>query len=216
MSKREKTQVDMSRIDLPETLPEIGLHHGSAMWVLGELGFRGAASESTFNEYIKSLRKLGMPFDRGVIGLARRGLANYCYVHMMELALVLTLRVYHVVPDSILREIVRHRTTLYRQYKRAYSNRLTGIGTPVAIQVRGHQPIRMRGLFLDLQMDFSGGRLVNFGPPKALSPLEATFAFAERDLAARAFLPINLSALSEKIVATALQAPLIRRGPRSE
>jgi hypothetical protein len=70
----------------------------------------------------------------------------------------------------------------------------------------------MRGAFLDFQMTFSGAKLVNFGPPKLPSSFEALKVFAERDLAARAFLPINLSLLSERRVSTALRAPPIRRG----
>jgi hypothetical protein len=62
------------RHPLPTALPEIALYHGEALWVLAQLGFRGSAAESTFNEYIKSLRKLGAPFERGKNEAARRGL----------------------------------------------------------------------------------------------------------------------------------------------
>jgi hypothetical protein len=199
---------------LPESLPNIKLHHGEAVWVLAQLGFQGRAHKTTFQEYIKSLRKLGTPFERGGIGYARRGLANYSYYHLMELALVLTLRVYHVVPDAVLVEIVRCRRRLYRQYRRAYADRCSGLGTPAAIDAAGQGSILMRGAFLDLQMSFSGAKLVKFGPPKLLSSFEALKVFAARDLAARAFLPINLSLLSERLVSTALRAPPIRRGPR--
>src|SRR6478672_1612764 len=75
---------------LPLELPRIRLHHGEAMWVMARLGFQGEASRSTFYEYVKSLRKLGTPFDRGKIGSGRRGMANYSYCHLMELALVLS------------------------------------------------------------------------------------------------------------------------------
>jgi hypothetical protein len=68
-------------------LPPIKLHHGEAVWVLARLGFQGKANKSTFYEYIKSLRKLGTPFEPGRIGFGRRGLANYSYCHLMELAL---------------------------------------------------------------------------------------------------------------------------------
>jgi hypothetical protein len=61
-------------------LPPIKLHHGEAVWVLARLGFQGKANKSTFYEYIKSLRKLGTPFEPGRIGFGRRGLANYSYV----------------------------------------------------------------------------------------------------------------------------------------
>jgi hypothetical protein len=199
--------------DLPDPLPTIELHHGAVIWVLAQLGFQGGISKSTFREYIKSLRKLGTPFERGRIGYVRRGLAYYSYCHLMELALVLTLRVYHVVPDAVLVGIVRYRHHLYRQYRRAYADRCSGLGAPVAIRAAGHGSIRsMRGAFLDLQINFSGGKLVDFGPPKLLSSFEALKVFATHDLAARAFLPINLSLLSERLVSTALRAPLLRRG----
>jgi hypothetical protein len=199
---------------LPGSLPSIKLHLGEALWVLAELGFRGGATKSTFYEYIKSLRKLGTPFERGRIGYARRARANYTYYHLMELALVLTLRVYHVVPDAVLVEIVQCRHDLYRHYRRAYAERCESLGAPIAIDAAGHGLMSMRGAFVDLQMNFSGARLVNFGPPKLLSPFEALKVFAARDLAARAFLPINLSLLSERLVSTALRAPRLRRGPR--
>jgi hypothetical protein len=180
---------------------------------LASLGFQGSASKSTFYEYIKSLRKLGTPFDRGKLGLVRRGLANYSYDHLMELALALTLRVYYFVPDSILMGIVRHRATLYRHYRRAYAERCTGLCSPIKVQARGHVPIQLQGVFLDLQINFSGGKLVSFGPPVLLSPFEAITLFAERDVAARALLPINLSRLSERLIAAALHAPVIRKRP---
>jgi hypothetical protein len=200
---------------LPTSLPEIKLHHGEALWVLSRLGFQGGASKSTFYEYIKSLRKLGTPFDRGTIGLARRGLKNYSYCHLMELALALTLRVYHAVPDSVLAEIIRYRASLYRHYRRAYAERTTGIGAPIVVNAVDHTPIHMRGVFLDLQINFSGGMLVKFSPPRLLSPFDALSVFVKRDIAARALLPINLSLLSERLVLTALRAPVIRRGPRA-
>jgi hypothetical protein len=67
---------------------------------------------------------------------------------------------------------------------------------------------------LDLQINFSGGKLTSFGPPKLVSSFDALAVFAERDVAARALLPINLSLLSERLVSAALRAPRIRTGPR--
>jgi hypothetical protein len=200
--------------DLPGKLPNIRLRHGETLWVLSRLGFRGDASSSTFYEYIKSLRKLGTPFDRRSIGYPRRGLANYKYCHLMELALVLALRVYYVVPDSLLSEIIRYRHRLNRLYRRAYAERSSGLGAPITVQTSGRDaPIHIRGAFLDLQMNYSGGRLEKFGPPRLISPFDALAVYAASDLAARAFLPINLSLLCEQVVTIALRAPLITRGP---
>lgn len=47
---------------LPDQLQPIRLRHGQVLWLLTELGYRGAVSRGTFYEYIKSLRKLGIPF----------------------------------------------------------------------------------------------------------------------------------------------------------
>jgi len=208
----ESLRLNMLEEQLPKVLPAIRLHHGEALWVLARLGFQGKASKSTFYEYIKSLRKLGTPFEHGTIGHGRRRLANYSYCHLMELALVLTLRVYHVVPDSILAQIIRYRRTLYRYYHRAYADR--ELRARMSVQASKRVPIEVRGIFLDLQINFSGGTLTSFGPPKLLSAFEGLAAFAKRDIAARALLPINLSVLSERVVSTALRAPLIRSGPR--
>lgn len=198
---------------LPKSLPHIALHHGETLWVLSRLGFQGVASNSTFYEYIKSLRKLGTPFEHGKIGFGRRGRANYSYCHVMELALALTLRVYHAVPDAVLAQVIRYRQSLNRYYRRAYADRCSGLGAPIRVKVAGYAPIIVRGVFLDLQINFSGGALTAFGPPKLLSPRDALSVFADHDIAARAFLPLNVSALSERLVSTALQAPIIRSGP---
>ena len=51
----------VSIVSLPVELPDLKLHHGQALWLLTELGFRGATTQTTFYEYVKSLRKLGIP-----------------------------------------------------------------------------------------------------------------------------------------------------------
>lgn len=209
--RKQRIARDIADNQLPAILPKIALNHGRAVWVLQKLGFRGKTSDSTFYEYIKSLRKLGTPFRRGEIGLARRGRANYSYYHVMELALALALRVYHVVPDTVLAQIIRHRSSLYRHYRRAYIERSSGLGARTEIYTDTGSTFALRGVFLDLQINFSGGRLVSFGPPKVISPAEALQSFAERDLAARALLPINLSNLAERVITLAQSAPLRHR-----
>jgi hypothetical protein len=190
---------------LEPSLSDIKLRHSEVIWVLSRLGFQGSATTSTFYEYIKSLRKFGIPIKRGAVGRVGRGRAYYSYQHLMELALVLTLRVYYFVPDSVLAGVIRHRDALSRYYRRAYAERESHTGAPVLVRVTGHAPFRVAGVFLDLQLNFSGGRLVRFGPPRLLSPFEALTVFAHGDTAARAFQPINLSLLAERIVSTTLQ-----------
>ncbi len=202
-------------IPLPSKLPPIRLRHGQALWLLAELGYRGTVSRSTFYEYIKSLRKLGIPFGREKFRTDRRQLADYSYRHLMELAVILSLRVYHAVPDSVLRGIIQYRGRLDRLYRRAYAHRDTRSGQPVLIKAYGHKPIVFRGLFLDLNIIFSGGRLVRFGPPELLPAIRALQRFSQSTMLARPLLPMNLSLLSEQIVSLALRAPEIRSGPRA-
>ena len=212
MSARTRRRFRTHKEILPTELPNIGLRHGEAIWLLTELGFRGDATKSTFHEYVKSLRKLGSPFKPGEVGFSRRGLANYSYYHLMELSLVLALRVYNAVPDSVLLEIVQYRAMLRQCYRRAYLERGVGVGAPIRLKMLGKAPIKLRGAFLDLQMNFSGGRLIQFGPPRILSPYDAVDIYAKNDIVSRAFLPINLSLLAEQVVQTALRTPLIRAG----
>jgi hypothetical protein len=193
-------------------MPRVALHHGEALWVLAALGFKGAVSDSTFYEYIKSLRKIGIPFAREEKVSAGRRLAVYSYYHLMELALVLTLRVYHVVPDAVLVEIIRHRRLLYRLYRRAYTERLSGLGSPLLIKV-GEARIDTSGVFLDLRMKFAGGKLSRFGPPRLLSASRAIRLFATCDVTVGGSLPIPLSRLAARLVKTARDAPVIRTGP---
>jgi hypothetical protein len=200
---------------LPDKLPPIKLRHGQALWLLTELGYRGTVSSATFYEYVKSLRKLGIPFGHEKF-LTERGrrLAVYSYFRMMELAVALSLRVYHVVPDSVLRGIIQHRSHLDRLYRRAYEQRNSGAGSPIVIAADRYKRIVFRGLFLDLNIKFSGGHLICFGPPRLLPPIQALNQFNENIALARPFTPISLSILSEKIISLALRAPYIRSGPR--
>jgi hypothetical protein len=199
---------------LPAKLPCIRLRHGQVLWLLTELGYRGTVSETTFFEYIKSLRKLGIPFGPEKFQTERsRRLARYFFCHLMELAVILSLRVYHIVPDAVLRGVARYRNDLYRLYRRAYVERLSGAGKPTLIVTEDCEPIELRGLYLDLNIEFAGGHLVRFGPPKLLSSAETLVRFSKSTISGRAFLPLALSLLSERVIALALRAPQVHSGP---
>ena len=53
--------------------------------MLGTLGFSAGVTPTTFNHYIKSLRKLGVPFEHGESGRSSGKLVKYSYNHLMEL-----------------------------------------------------------------------------------------------------------------------------------
>lgn len=202
-------------IDLPSTAPPpIKLRYGQVMWLLNELGYGAGASRNTMHEYLKALRKFGIPFGPVKFQTKRkRILAEYSYGHIMELTVVLSLRVYHVIPDSVLKGIAQHRVQLQRMFLRAYIERRSGDGRPLLVTARDHPPVELRGLFLDLDIKFSAGHLVRFGPPKLLSAIEALAIFSDSTLMRRTFLPTSLSLLSEQVISLAIAAPEIRSGP---
>jgi hypothetical protein len=198
-------------------LAAIGLTHGRAMWVLNQLGFAEGVSPTTFNYYIKSLRKLGIPFLPGENRFWSGRLARYSYHHLMELALALTLRVYGAVPDSILEGIVNNRKALNAIYEDSYLDRDREITFEIRDERQGRQHrILARGHYLDLNLEFAGGQLLNFGPPQLIDTHAALTIFVERRSAGRAFLPIAISQLSDDVVRLAHGAPYIRRGPRPD
>ena len=138
---------------LPAKLPSIRLRHGQVLWLLTELGYRGTVSKSAFFEYVKSLRKLGIPFGHQRFQTKRgKRLALYSYWHLIELATVLSLRVYHAVPDAVLRGIAGYRGKLYRLYQRAYAERCSGTGKPIVIVTEDCEPVELRGLYLGLDI----------------------------------------------------------------
>jgi len=181
--------------------------------VLTELGFASGVSAATFNYYIKSLRKFGVPFGRSKKSPPSHKLALYSYDDLMELSLALTLRVYGWLPDPVADGLIRFREKLHPLYADAYFERKCGRGCPVRIYGPKHESFDMAGIYLDLQVHYSAGRLIDFGPPIALSPYQALKIFAYSNMSARAHLPLNLSALAARVVECALIAPDIRRGP---
>lgn len=210
----------MMEISLPtkarltsELIPDLALTHGRAVWVLAQLGLDAGVAPSTFNHYIKSLRKIGIPFAKEDRHFGAGRPAKYSYNHLMELALALTLRVYGILPDPVIVGIVRYRHELYALYRRAYLEFETGLGSPVEVTARGRVGFTMTGVYLDLKIRYARGNVIDFGAPRAVSPFEALRVFAQRDTPERAQLPFDLSALAIALVERAEVAPNVRKRP---
>ena len=196
-----------------ELVPDLQLTHGRSLWVLNEMGFGAGVTSGTFNYYVKSLRKLGVPFAAGEIKSGLHRPVHYAFNHMMELALALSLRVYGTLPDPVLKGIVQFREELYPLYRRAYVEYTTGLGMPVTICTADRTGFEMRGVYLDLKIRFGGGRTLEFGPPRLISPFDAVQLYAKLEAPSRSHLPLNLSSLAVRLVECAEAAPNIRRGP---
>lgn len=193
-------------------VPHLALSHGQAIWLLSELGFRGSVSTSTFNYYIKSLRKLGVPFAQSEFGMRAHGHAIYVYEDLMELVVALLLRVYGTLPDAVASGLRDYRKDLRPIYRQAYAelggrNRRTARIT----NVNGERTL-ITGLYLDLNIRYCAGKMITFGPPKALSPFQAASIYARAEAPARAYLPLNISRLAQLIIAQTGSLPSIPRG----
>lgn len=207
MHRRQKSKGNKA-----ESIPQLALTHGQVLWLLAELGLRRGVSKSTFNYYIRSLRRLGIPFARRK-GRSERGPGvTYNFEELIKLTLALLLRVYGTLPDVVTTGLLSFRNDLRPIYRRAYLDSLKGTYPPARVSTSIGERFTARGLFLDLNIRFSAGRVIQFGPPKALSPFEAMSVFAHSEIAARSYLPLNITVVAHMIAEQTRHTPAIPRG----
>jgi hypothetical protein len=205
--------VSRAQVTIADDPPDLRLRHSAAVQLLADMGFQGATTPPTFNEYIKSLRKLGLPFGRGESRSGVR-LAAYSYNHIMELAVVLSLRVYNAVPDAVLIELVRQRPVLYELYAEAWRRRASGRRRGFTLSSRDGTVRLYRGAYLDLQIVHDGRHLLGFGPPRLVDAVEAVRLFAAAPETGQAIMPVKISAIAESLgerLARACPKPSVRR-----
>jgi hypothetical protein len=193
-------------------VPRLALTHGQTVWLLGELGLRQDVSASTFNYYIKSLRKLGIPFEKGKGQSEGHRHVTYDFEELMELTVALLLRVYGWLPDDVVSGLRNYRNDLRPIYRQAYLDSFRHIYPAARISQPATGRITVEGLFLDLNIRYSAGRMIEFGPPRAMSPFEALSLYAQSEVPARSYLPLNVTAVAELIVSRTRVLPSIRRG----
>ena len=193
-------------------VPELALSHGQVIWLLTELGLRGGVSKSTFNHYVKSLRRLGIPFARKGNTWERGPGVTYNFEDLMELTLALLLRVYGILPDVVTDGLLSYRANLRPIYRQAYRDSQKRMYPAARVSTPDGERLMVQGLFLDLNIRYSAKQAIQFGPPKALSPFEAMSVFAHSEIAGRSYLPLNISAVAEMIAERTRQTPTIPRG----
>jgi hypothetical protein len=195
-----------------DAVPQLALSHGQVIWLLTELGLRRGVSKSTFNHYVKSLRRLGIPFAPRK-GTSERGPeVTYNFEDLMELTLALLLRVYGTLPDVVTNGLRSFREDLRPIYRRAYLDSLKRVYPVARVSTPNGERLSVQGLFLDLNIRYSAGQAIQFGPPRALSPFEAMSVFAHTEIAARSYLPLNITAVAEIIAERTRLTPTIPRG----
>lgn len=193
-----------TRLDLAP--PVLELRHSAAVVVLARMGFQGDATAATFNDYIKSLRRLGLPF---VLGVTRPGawLAMYEYEHLMELALALSLRCYNILPDPVVTHLIEVRPVLNRLYGEAWHLCAKASPRPLVFRSRDGSAHVARGPYLDLQMRQTGRSLGWQGLPRLISAREAMELYGSTGAPVFVPGPIRISALVHRL-ASALATPL--------
>jgi hypothetical protein len=193
-----------------DAIPELALTHGQTIWLMTELGLHQGVSRTTFNYYIKSLRKLGIPFDKGKGQSQGHRHVTYDFEDLMELTVALLLRVYGTLPDSVLAGLRNFRSELRPVYRLAYCD-CAKTTFPLAQVEAGQRRLSVNGVFLDLNIRYSAGRMIAFGPPRVLSAFEAIATFARAGIPARSYLPLNVTAIAEMIVLHTRTLPSARR-----
>jgi hypothetical protein len=198
-----------------EAIPRLALTHGQTIWLMTELGLHRGVSTSTFNYYIKSLRKLGIPFEKGKGQSEGHRHVTYDFEELMELTVALLLRVYGILPDTVVAGLRRFRQELRPIYRQAYFDTIGKTRAAVRIVESGRPRTIVTGLFLDLNIRYSAGQMIEFGPPKALSPFEAVVTYAQAEVPARSYLPLNVTDVAEMIVDRTRILPSVRRSRRA-
>jgi hypothetical protein len=193
-------------------VPRLALTHGQTVWLLSELGLRQDVSASTFNYYIKSLRKLGIPFEKGKGQSEGHRHVTYDFEELMELTVALLLRVYGWLPDDVVSGLRNYRNDLRPIYRQAYLDSSRHVYPAARISQPATGRVTVEGLFLDLNIRYSAGRMIEFGPPRAMSPFEALSLYAQCEVPARSYLPLNVTAVADLIVSRTRVLPSIRRG----
>lgn len=212
-------------------LSQISLSHGQARWVLKHFNMLSGETEATFDAFLKSLRRDGVPFAPEELGKGRGQNVVYRYEHLMELALAMTLRTQGVIARDIVRLIPKNREKLRYCLRRAYLERDTGLGAPKRIYATDpdrdlkedtaskrnaiRELNRVSGTYLDLKIIYTTGGGLAVLNLDLLGPLEAidSFMIGHQNLYPRP--PIPISDIAVDIVRLAeADMPEFRRGRR--
>jgi hypothetical protein len=200
---------DAAQIDL------VALSHGQARWVLDYLGLHAGEDGQTFDAYIKSLRRDGVPFARDELGVGPGHNLKYRYPHMMELAVALALRTQGVLSRDIVGLLAFHRTLLRSHYRRAWLERECGLGAPRKVVIEGITERNISGTYLTLELMYNSHGALTMIEPRLIDPADAFdhYMGLHRQVYPRPPLPI--SQIADDIVRLAEGAPEIKRGRRA-
>jgi hypothetical protein len=200
---------DAAPIDL------LALSHGQARWVLSYLGLHAGEDEPTFDSYIKSLRRDGVPFAPDELGVGAGHNLTYRYSHLMELAVALALRTQGVLSRHIVGLLAQYRSILRSHYRQAWLERDTGFGKPRKVVIDGSTERQFSGAYLDLSLTYSSYGVLSVIEPRLLDPVQALDYYMAGHQSLYPRTPLPISQFAEDVVRLAEGAPEIKRGRRS-
>jgi hypothetical protein len=202
----------MSRTISRSPLDGIALGHGQARWVLAHLNLRTGADDATFDAYLKSLRRDGVPFAKEEQGVGTGHTLTYRYEHLMELAVALALRAQAILPRDVVALLAERRAVLRRLYRRAYAERETGLGAQKVVKLPDQTSLPIAGVYLELRLEYTkSGALVSI-EPELIDPLKALKRFMMQHRKVYPRPPLPISNIAADVVELATAAPEIRRG----
>ena len=196
-------------------IDRLALGHGQARWVLTHLGLHAGEDEQTFNSYIKSLRRDGVPFATNELGVGAGHNLTYRYPHLMELAVALALRTQGVLSRHIVGLLAQYRSILRSHYRQAWLERDTGLGMPRKVVIDGGTERRFSGAYLDLSLTYTSYGVLSVIEPRLLDPIRALDYYMAGHQSLYPRPPLPISQFAEDVVRLAEGVPEIKRGRRS-
>jgi len=200
---------DILRID------RLALDHGQARWVLIYLGLHAGENEQTFDSYIKSLRRDGLPFASVELGVGAGHNLKYRYPHLMELAVALALRTQGILSRDIVGLLAQYRPILRAHYRRAWLERESGLGARRTVLIDGCTERQFSGAYLELALGYNSSGALLATEPRLLDPIEALDYYMAGHQSVYPRPPLPISQFSEDIIRLAEDAPMIKRGRQS-
>jgi hypothetical protein len=194
----------------------IRLTHGQARWVLAQLGLHAGGDALTFDNYLKSIRRDGVPFGADELGIGTGHNLTYRYEHVMELAVALALRTQGILSRDVVALLAQFRPVLRPLYRQAWLFQESGLGARREVTITGEDRTRtISGVYLDLNLIYTDRGILNATEPRLLSPVEAFDAYMAGHQSVYPRPPIPVSQIAADVVRLAECAPEIRRGRAS-
>lgn len=133
--------------DVPADAPALSLSHGQVAWALS----RGLPPPPELLDQLRYLRQLGVPFERGELGMGRGYRVRYRFDHLIELGIALFGIRRGMAPREIATLLVTNRAQLREAYRRAWAEQPAAAVDEPWIKSRGAwTPIFAEEVFLQL------------------------------------------------------------------